>query len=160
MTDKMTWSLKEPPVIVKALLPAARDRLLTISDTAPLTEVAARLGKGETKLVVVCDQAGAMVGVVSKTDIVARIACCQGSACTTMVASVMTRDIVCCNPDDTLQDAWSLMKDKGFVHIPIVDEDRRPLGLLFVRDTLQALLGEVEYEKALLRDYVIGTGYR
>lgn len=147
-------------MLVKALLPAARDRLLTISHTAPLTEVAGYLGSGQAKLVVVCDDAGTMVGVVSKTDIVARICDCQGSACKSMVASVMTRDIACCSPDDTLEDAWSLMRDKGFVHIPVVDQDRRPLGLLFVRDTLQALLGEVEYEKALLRDYVVGTGYR
>jgi CBS domain-containing protein len=76
-----------------------------------------------------------------------------------MVASVMTRDVVCCHPGDRLQRAWELMKEKGFLHIPVVDSEGRPLGTLYARDALQALLGEVEYEEDLLRDYVMGIGY-
>ena len=77
-----------------------------------------------------------------------------------MVASVMTRDVVWCRPGDRLQQAWDLMKEKGFLHIPVVDSEGRPLGVLYARDALQALLGEVEHEGDLLRDYVMGIGYR
>lgn len=154
------WRVKERAVIVETLLPVTGDRLVTISDKAQLTEAAARLGSGQANLVIVCDDAGTMVGVVSKTDIVSRIGQCQGGTCMAMVASVMTGEVTCCHPDDTLQEAWSLMKEKGFLHIPIVDRDNRPVGLLNARDALQALLGEVEHEEALLRDYVIGIGYR
>ena len=36
----------------------------------------------------------------------------------------------------------------------------RPCGVVNARDALQALLGEVEDEEALLRAYVAGIGYR
>lgn len=154
------WPFKEVGMNVEAVLPAARNRLVRISEASRLTQAAALFGQNRADLIVVCNADDRMVGVVSKTDIVSRIGQCQGHACSTMVASVMTRDVVCCRPGDRLQQAWDLMKEKGFLHVPVVDSDGRPLGTLYARDALQALLGEVEYEEDLLRDYVMGIGYR
>lgn len=145
---------------VETLIPAAREHLVTISDKAQLTEAAASLSTGHTDLVVVCDDAGAMAGVVSKTDIVSRISQCHGHTCTMMVASVMTRSVASCRPDDALQKAWDLMKEKGYLHVPVVDRQNHPLGTLYARNVLQALLREIEHEEDLLRDYVMGIGYR
>ncbi len=46
------------------------------------------------------------------------------------------------------------MKQRGLKHVPVVDEQFHPLGVLYARDLLQVLLVEVEYEELLLRDYV------
>lgn len=145
---------------VKDILPIARERLVTISDKAQLVEAAGLLGSGRVDLVVVCGDVGRMVGVVTRTDIVSRISQCRGHACSASVASVMSRDVTCCRPTDTLEATWNNMKEKGHVHVPIVDADGRPMGTLNARDALQALLRESEYEENLLRDYVMGIGYR
>jgi CBS domain-containing protein len=52
------------------------------------------------------------------------------------------------------------MKERKLLHVPIVGEDSRPLGVINARDALFVLLEETEYETALLRDYVAGIGYR
>ena len=72
----------------------------------------------------------------------------------------MTRNVTHCHPNDLLHDVWSIMKERGFLHIPIVDQESRPCGVLNARDALQALLEEVKDEESLLRDYVMGIGYR
>lgn len=72
----------------------------------------------------------------------------------------MSRDVIYCRPPELLETAWKRMKEKGHAHIPVVDDDNRPLGTLNARDALQALLKETEYEEDLLRDYVMGIGYR
>ncbi len=144
---------------VGAVFSIARDRLVGISKDSQLTHAAALFGQNRAGLIIICDGDDKMVGVVSKTDIVSRISQCQGHACTTMVASVMTRDVVCCRLEHILQQVWNLMKEKGFLHIPAADSKGRPLGTLYARDALQALLGEVEREEDLLRDYVMGIGY-
>jgi len=146
-------------ILVERLLPAARSRLVTVAEGAPLIE-AARLLRAGTDIVAVCDLPGMLVGVVTKTDVVGRISQCQGSSCRTPISSVMTRGAVTCRPADPLQDAWSTMRSRGLKNIPVVDPDSRPLGVLNARDALQALLEEVENEEALLRDYVMNVGYR
>jgi CBS domain-containing protein len=147
-------------MFVERILPVACERLVTIRDNALLMEAATLLGDRHTNLIVVCNDGGAMVGVVTKTDIVRRISHCHGSGCTTAVATVMTQDVTHCRPDDLLQDIWSIMKERSLLHIPIVGQDFKPLGVINARDVLFALLGEVEHEESLLRDYVMGIGYR
>jgi CBS domain-containing protein len=145
---------------VDRILPLARERLVTIRDNALLVEAAKLLGDRHTNLVVVCNDDGTMVGVVTKTDVVQRISSCHGSGCTMAVATVMIQDVTYCRPDHLLQDVWSIMKERKLLHIPIVGHDFKPLGVIYVRDALLALLGEVEHEESLLRDYVMGIGYR
>lgn len=147
-------------MLVERVLAVARQRLVTIDASARLTGAARLLGNAQVNLVVVCASDGAMIGVITKTDVVRQISHCLGSACTAEAATVMTRDVTHCHPGDMLHEVWSIMKERGFLHIPIVDQDSRPCGVLNARDALQALLGEVEDEEALLRDYVMGIGYR
>lgn len=72
----------------------------------------------------------------------------------------MTRNVTYCHPGDSLHDVLSKMKMSGFVHIPIVDQDSRPCGVINSRDALQFILRDVEYDISLLRDYVMSVGYR
>ena len=110
-------------------------------------------------LVVVCDH-GDMVGVLTKTDIVSQIGRCMGAGCTARVDSIMTRDVTYCRTHEILLDVWSVMRERGLQRVPILDEARKPLGIIYAREALQALLSEVENEDALLRDYISGVGYR
>ena len=145
-------------MLVKNLLPAARERLVTIVDDAPLIQAAKLLRTG-TDLVVVCGSAGLLVGVITKTDVVSQISHCQGASCITAASLVMTRDVFVCQPADWLHEVWSKMKERGLKNVPITDQDSRPVGVLNARDALQVLLEEVENEELLLRDYVMCVGY-
>lgn len=145
-------------MFVEKLLPAARKRLVTIADNALLIE-AAKLFGSETDLVVVCNSAGGLAGVITKTDVISQIAQCQGSSCTTAVSLVMTRSVIVCGSGDWLKDVWSKMKERGLKNIPVTDQDTRPVGVVNARDALQVLLTEVENEESLLRDYVMCVGY-
>jgi CBS domain-containing protein len=101
-----------------------------------------------------------MAGVITRTDVVRQIRHCQGCACTTACTDVMTRNVVSCKMNDWLHEVWSTMKEKGLQCVPVVDTERKPVGLLFARDALEMLLSEVEYEEGLLKDYVMCVGYR
>ena len=142
------------------LLEKTRDRLLLIGDDRQLTEAASLLSDDTRHMVVVCDSVGVMVGVITRTDIVRQIRHCQGCACTTACTAVMTRNVVSCESGDWLHEVLSIMKARGLQSVPVVDAERKPIGLLFARDALEMLLSEVEYEEELLRDYVMCVGYR
>ena len=146
-------------MIVKNILPRAIERLAVIEAQAPVRDAAALMSKPHTDLIIVCDQ-GDMVGVLSKTDIVGEIGRCMGAGCTARVDSIMTRDVTYCRPHEILLDVWSVMRQRGLQRVPILDEARRPLGIIYAREALQALLSEAENQDELLRDYISGVGYR
>lgn len=145
---------------VESMLPVARERLVVIDGDALLTKAARLLNDRHMNLVVACGKTEAMVGVVTKTDIVRQLGHCSGSGCTAPVAAVMTKDVTYCRPSELLHDVWSIMKERNLLHIPVVDERFRPIGVVNARDALLALLEGSEYEESLLRDYVMGIGYR
>lgn len=146
-------------MFAESLLPAARERLVTIADDAPLI-AAARLLRSGTDILLVCSSAGFLVGVVTKTDIVNQISQCKGAACIVSTSVAMTHDVMSCQSGDILEDLWHRMKARSLKNIPYVDEHARPLGVLNARDLLQALLKESTTEESMMRDYVMGVGYR
>lgn len=147
-------------MIVEGIMPAARKWLVTIAADAPLLEAAKMLGGTDVNLMVVCDAEGLIAGVLTKTDLVRQMGRCQGGACTNAVSSIMTRDAISCRPNDLLHVVWALMKQNGLKHIPVVEHTGQPAGILNAWEVVQALLGEVENEEALLRDYVMSVGYQ
>ncbi|HVB82463.1 MAG TPA: CBS domain-containing protein [Candidatus Binataceae bacterium] len=146
-------------MLVERMLPAARNRLVTIRDDAPLIDAATLLRDLDSDLVVVCNSDELLVGVITKTDVVRQISHCHGSGCITAASNVMTRTVILCRSGDPLREVWSVMKERRLKNVPIVDQDVRPLGVLNARDALEALLEEVEHEEILLREYVMCVGY-
>lgn len=145
---------------VNSIEAVARKRLVTIGADASLADVAKLLSAAKISLVVVCHSDRAMAGVVTKSDIVRQIGHYPQSVCTTAAADVMTRNVTCCRPDDTLEDVLSVMNRRGLVRIPIIDDNSRPSGVIDARDALRALMAQANYNETLLRDYVMGVGYR
>lgn len=147
-------------MLVERMLARACERLATISESASVKDAAALMARPHTDLVIVCGDDGRMVGVLTKTDIVGQITRCMGSGCTTKVDTIMTRDVASCQTGELLRDIWSMMRTRGLQRIPIIDRVGKPIGIIYARDALQALLGEVESDEALLRDYVMNVGYQ
>lgn len=141
------------------LLVEARARLVIIAEEAPLIEAAALLHTG-IDLVVVCSANGLLAGVVTKTDIVGQISRCHGSSCTVPTALVMQHDVLVCRTGERLSDVWDAMKARGIKNVPLLDQDSRPLGVVNARDLLQMLLKESADDEGMMRDYVMGFGYR
>ena len=146
--------------LVSSIDAVARSRLVTIGANATLVDAARVLSDTQISLVVVCNPDGAMVGVITKTDIVRQIGHCEGSACARVAADVMTCDVAYCRPTDCLPDVLAVMHKRGFVHIPVVDQAFKPIAVVNARDALRELLAQEKYEESLLRDYVMGVGYR
>ena len=146
-------------MFVERILPAARKRLVTIKDDAPVIEAAKLLLDCHTDLLVVRGGDELLAGVITKTDVVRQMSLCQGSGCTLAASSVMTRTVVHSQTNDVLQNVWSIMKDRDLKNLPVLDQDSRPIGVLNARDALEVLREEVEYEEVLLRDYVMCVGW-
>ena len=88
--------------LVSSIDAVARSRLVTINLEASLVDVAKRLSDTQIALVVVCNSDGAMVGVITETDIVGQVGRCGAGACTTAAVDVMIRNVSYCRPTDSM----------------------------------------------------------
>jgi CBS domain-containing protein len=144
---------------VEQLSDQARERLVAVAEETPLIEVARRLHAG-TDLVVVCTPSGTLAGILTKTDLVAYFVAAVRLDEPAREALVARSQVVTCRLDDELHAVWRLMHARDLKNIPIVDKADRPIGILNARDALGVLLVDSEIEESLLRDYVMGLGYR
>ena len=145
---------------IEIIVPVARERIVTVRDDAPLVDAASFSMASTSILSLSATRPAPLSEIITRTDIVRQMALCQGCGCTAAAATVMTKDIAYCRPGDLLHDVWSIMKEKKLLHVPIVGDDLRPLGVINARDALLVLLEGSEYKEGLLRDYVMGIGYR
>jgi CBS domain-containing protein len=131
-----------------------------LSETALVPDAAQILVNPNTPLVVVCDQEGIAVGVISRTDIIKLLARAGTEACATNAGAIMTKALVSCHVEHPLQQVWTMLNAQSLRCAPILDDDGRPLGVIHARDVARALLDEETHEEELLRDYVMGIGYQ
>lgn len=148
------------PLLVSGVEAVARSRLLMVAVDALLVEVAALLSGAQISVVVVCDAAGAALGVITETTLVRHLGLGQSDFFTTQAGDVMTPVFTACAPADLLSDVLAMMHTRGLTHLLMLSADKRPLGVLNARDGLRALLAAGNHEEALLRNYVMGMGYQ
>ena len=91
------------------------------------------------------------------------------TASRTPVARIMTRDVVSVTPEMSLESVMSLFAEQGFVSAPVVDAEKRPIGMVsktdLVVDRYQKgdTSEEAQEEEPILRSgrvaYPAGPGY-
>ncbi len=77
---------------------------------------------------------GQLVGIVTDRDIACR-ALGNGSELSTMTAQdVMTKNVVCCSPEDNVQDVIKVMETKQIRRMPVTDNHKMMVGMLNLGD--------------------------
>ena len=145
---------------VKNILDCARKRLVVLSRGASLFDAARVLANRDTPLVVVCDSDGIAVGVISSSHVIGVLATAGADALGFNAGAIMTKPVLSCHADETLQQVWEVMNSRTLPCAPILDDDGRAKGVVHASDVAIALLEEVNHEELLLRDYVMGIGYQ
>lgn len=77
---------------------------------------------------------GSVVGMITDRD-VCMSAYTQGAPLPALlVSNAMSREVAACRPDDSLDGAERLMRERKVRRIPVLDAARRPLGVLSLND--------------------------
>jgi CBS domain-containing protein len=80
--------------------------------------------------------ADTIVGIVTERDIVIKVVAAGLDPAVALVDAVMTKKPVCAHHDTPVTHALYTMRELGFRHIPVLDAERRPLGIFAMRDAL------------------------
>jgi CBS domain-containing protein len=129
--DRVERSLMEDPVI--NLHP--REPVTILADSSVQDAIQAMLHHNIGALLVV-DSQGALLGIFSERDLMAKAAAPNRDYSTTPVREFMTPNPECVQATDTLAFALHKMDVGEYRHLPVLDEGK-PVGMMSVRDMLR-----------------------
>ncbi|HQH28014.1 MAG TPA: CBS domain-containing protein [Oligoflexia bacterium] len=115
---------------------------LTLPETAVLGQGLSFLREHKVGAVVITDAHGKVVGIFTERDVILRVAL-QGLHIESALKSVMTIKPKTIRMTTTIAYALQLMSEQGFRHLPIVDDDNIPVGIISVKNIIDYLVRTV-----------------
>ena len=112
---------------------------LIVPQEIKVSDAIALLQQHKIGCVVVTDVMGKMTGIFTERDIVMRVALKPIHPSKATIASVMTVNPQCATMTTTVAFALNMMSHGGYRHLPIVDDDGFPVGIISVKDIVDYL---------------------
>jgi CBS domain-containing protein len=129
---------------ISNILATKGSTVVTVKPSQTIREAIALLVKHRIGALVVVDDAGKVVGLVSERDFV-REAARNEALFGEPVSAIMTTDVIVASPGDDIQSVEQTMTVKRFRHLPILDEGEL-IGIVSIGDVVKAQLGQYQGE--------------
>ncbi len=135
----------------------AKNRVaVTVQPSETVMAAVHKLAKYDRGSIMVCDEEGKLLGIISERDIVRRCFTGGKDLDKTKIQDVMTTRVVVAKLEDDLSYAINIMKEARIRHIPIVDAQEKAIGIISMRDLLGVQLEESNTTVRILNDYILG----
>lgn len=128
--------------------------VFTVTLATTVAQIAQQLATRRIGSVLVMGDADRVAGIVSERDLVRAMSQHGAAALALEAREVMTRDVVTCHPDDSIDQVMAAMTTGRFRHLPVVDRDEL-VGLVSIGDVVKARLEETRHETEALRAYIV-----
>jgi CBS domain-containing protein len=89
----------------------------------------------------VTDERDKLMGIFTEADVLMRVVGLVDDLTTAKVVDYMTADPVALTADLPIAHALHVMSLHGFRHLPLVDENNRPEGIISFRDVVHFIKG-------------------
>ena len=99
---------------------------------------------------------GAIAGIVTERDYARKIILHGRNSATTAVREVMTASVHCVNREQTCEECMALMTSERIRHLPVLDEQKRLLGIVSIGDLVKAIISEQQFTIDQLEHYISG----
>lgn len=140
---------------MKPVLELFKNRSPTMYQVAPsvtVFEALQLLAQYEVGAILVMDQ-GKLVGVVSERDYSRKVALQGRNSKETLVADIMTREVISVTPQTRTRDCMTLMSQRKIRHLPVVD-GQQVLGMISIRDIMDDIIADHERTISQLTSYI------
>ncbi len=133
-------------------------KLCALSEQSTVREAAKQMADNDIAAIVVTDDDGKLLGIVTERDMTRRIIAKNLDANTVTVGEIMTRNPDTLAPGDSALDALELMRTRKYRHLPVVD-DGSVVGMVSIRDLYAAVKTALEQDIRETEAFVFGDRY-
>lgn len=142
-------------VTVNNILADKGRQVWSVSRNATVLEAAVAMNDHRIGALVVLD-GDELVGIFTERDVLRRVVAAGRDPTRTRVGEVMTEEVIVCTPETTMEEARGVMKNRRIRHLPVLDGDRRLLGLISIGDLNAHQAHSQERHIHLLNEYLYG----
>ena len=144
-------------MLVHQILRAKGDgtAVATVAPGRTVAEAARMLSERRIGALVVCNDGGPPVGIISERDIVRELGRRGIGALDDTVSAMMTRDVITCEPEDLADGVLGRMTEQRCRHMPVM-RDGQMVGIISIGDVVKARLDELSMEKEALKGMIMG----
>lgn len=104
--------------------------------------------------VTVVDEQGVVIGVFTERDVLRKLALSGRDPAKTPVSDLMTAPVILATPATTPGEAFSIMMEHHFRHLPLVDDQGRLIAMLSIRHLLQWRVDELTDRLDTMEQYI------
>lgn len=141
---------------VRNILATKKGHVISVRPDEPVRRAIALLVENRIGALLVLDEAGKLVGILSERDVM-RVAAADEGLFDLAVEAIMTRDVIVGMPQDDVIAVAHTMLEKRFRHLPIVDEGRL-IGIISIGDVLKTQRDAYRGELDTLETRLIAEG--
>ena len=141
-------------MFVSDILSQKGTTIFTVVPATSVAEIAQQLSARRIGSILVLDVEGSVAGIVSERDLVRALTRHGAKALELEARQVMTREVVTCDPDDSIDGVMQTMTEGRFRHIPVVRHGEL-LGLVSIGDVVKARLEETRLETEERKAYIV-----
>lgn len=135
----------------------AEVKIYTVPSTSTVFDALLVMCEGNTGAVLVTEDEK-IVGIFTERDYAREGEIKGRCARDTIVADVMTKQMVLIKPETTLEECAELMAKYHVRHLPVLEKER-VVGVVSIRRLAEGLLAEQKGTIVKLESYILGTGY-
>jgi CBS domain-containing protein len=140
---------------IREVLTKKGNRVLAIDPAATVLDAAIVMNEHKIGALVV-KEGERVCGMFTERDILQRVVAQRRDPVQTQVQEVMTRDVICCRPHTTLEEARGVMKNRRIRHLPVVSDEGRLDGLISIGDLNAHESDSKELTIHLMEQYILG----
>jgi CBS domain-containing protein len=142
---------------VKDLLKERKKEIISVQPKATVFEALKIMGEKEIGSVMVMDQKGKVVGILSERDYARKVILKGKTSRETLVEEIMTpsEKMYTVKPETSVEDCMVVITGKRVRHLPVFDGDKF-VGLVSIGDVVKSMLIARDSMIEHLSDYISG----
>lgn len=139
---------------IAQILQKKGSKVATISSTATIAELLRAMAEHNIGAMIVADERGGLLGIVSERDVVRHLDQRGASLLTTAVSQIMTSDVITCTPEDTVEHLTEVMTHRRIRHLPVLS-DGTLTGIISIGDVVKSRIDTLEHTQEQLESYIV-----
>lgn len=138
--------------LVKNILDSKGNDIWRVApDDSVLDAIKTMAEKGVGALLVMND--ASLVGIISERDYARKVILEGRSSKKTPVKDIMSAEVVCARPEQTVEECMLLMTENRIRHLPVM-QDEKVVGVLSIGDLVKAIIEEQHFTIKQLEMYI------